>query len=594
MKGCLKIFFKKRVSGDFVFIYTLQTMAGLPESARSAALPPTATADVALAGLKRHRDTEAEVDVFEAAQTETITFQEVQTLTNALSFEARRIDTFHSHVESMSILALNDFAFFDTRQEFTDILGPLRTLGQRAGIECEERAVIVDGVLEQLQHAARRLEGVHDMQCLEGMDVCTIQTTLLRSARQLPLQLLLIGEEALSKLQTLAAITSALTAANLAELQNKFAEAVSTTNTLALSLLIADGRVDLADCCTLEVLVAAVKDKHTDILRTVVKLSRNHVAFTAELMLIEPPAARQAAFEACVLSAERRFSRKAKASCVFALLKAGSVSPGTCSDALLLYSVYLQDVDTLHALFANPSSNFSTTGILAAIDTAYIRRASALHGQSLVELLHALIDYACTWRTWHAAPAVHLSTIFRLALEYDDVAALKMLLADPRVDPRTCVKRDYVTHILNPFTASLESDTNTDTDILALLLKDGRADPAQHRDATLREAVLHGHAERVKLLLADPRVDVLDTRPAGMTPFEYAVAKSRVDVIAVFLKSNRDNITVAEIYAALAHVRQLGQSQILKLLLADERFRRVDAGSSVDTSSSVTVHPRRQ
>ena len=110
---------------------------------------------------------------------------------HTLSLEARRIQALFSEMQCLSIRARDDFVFYDTRDalKYTDILLPLRTLGERASIECEERAVAIDGVLEKLIY-------------LEGLEVSPTEQleALLQASQQLREQPFDIVDEALSKL----------------------------------------------------------------------------------------------------------------------------------------------------------------------------------------------------------------------------------------------------------------------------------------------------------------------------------------------------------------------------------------------------------
>ena len=559
------IFFKREFLEFLVILYLQHT--NMADTVHGAALP------IALAGLKRDRDTEIETAVFEAVQAET----------KAQSLEARRINSVLSHMESLTILALSDFAFFDTRQQFADILGPLRTLGQRAVIECEERAVVIDGVLEQLQHAARRQEGMHDtqcmhdMQCLECKEACTTPTVCMSCSawkacmisQQLQNQPLLIVADALSKLPTLSAITSALTTATLAELQKKFAEAVTKTNSLALSLLIADGRVDITECYTMKVLVAAVRDRHSDILRAVVKnmAKPNEVTRAAELMLIEPSTARQAAFEDFVTLEDRLFPTVNTARVIFTLLEAKSVGPGACSDTLLRHSlVLLFSATKLHALFADPSFNPSADGMLVAIETAYRLRNTGCYGIDSRLLLRTLVHYASTWRS---------------------PVSWSSLLRETELEPGSSLVCNRPLELGESEVSSHVTDTDTDACrsgsacFPKSIVESPKVEHSVLLTAIFMLAQMNHDYYVSKMLLVDPRVDVQGTMDPlyGCGPFLMSIRRGNADMVIAFLQSNRIN-PAANNNAALALARRERRNEIVDLLLADERVKSVDTAAA--------------
>ena len=102
------------------------------------------------------------------------------------------------------------------------------------------------------------------------------------------------------------------------------------------------------------------------------------------------------------------------------------------------------------------------------------------------------------------------------------------------------------------------------TEIVALLLDDGRADPGGHSNFALRMAARGGHLDTVRLLLQDPRVDPSDRESQG---FRDAAQGGHTDVVRLLLDDQRvdPNASSGE---AIRYASARGHVEIVQLLLS--------------------------
>ena len=89
--------------------------------------------------------------------------------------------------------------------------------------------------------------------------------------------------------------------------------------------------------------------------------------------------------------------------------------------------------------------------------------------------------------------------LFFIACQTGRLSLVKLLLADPRVDPA-----DYYNHAIQL------ASQNGHTEVVKLLLADKRVNPAAGNNYAIQFASQNGHTEIVKLLLADNRVNPAD------------------------------------------------------------------------------------
>jgi ankyrin repeat protein len=72
------------------------------------------------------------------------------------------------------------------------------------------------------------------------------------------------------------------------------------------------------------------------------------------------------------------------------------------------------------------------------------------------------------------------------------------------------------------------------TDIVELLLIDGRSDPAVFNNYPLRQAALEGHIDIIKLLLKDSRITM-----NSIDPLVNAIKANNIEIVKLFLKHSR-------------------------------------------------------
>lgn len=96
-------------------------------------------------------------------------------------------------------------------------------------------------------------------------------------------------------------------------------------------------------------------------------------------------------------------------------------------------------------------------------------------------------------------------------------------------------------------------------DVVRLLLADGRVDPGANDDAALREASMHGHTDVVRLLLADARVNPLGD---GLI---HASGAGHTDIVRALLEDGRANSHACN--WALTEACKRGHVEVVRLLL---------------------------
>jgi hypothetical protein len=135
-------------------------------------------------------------------------------------------------------------------------------------------------------------------------------------------------------------------------------------------------------------------------------------------------------------------------------------------------------------------------------------------------------------------------------------AIVKLLLADPRVDP--AAENNW---------AIRNTSFYGHASVVKLLLADLRVDPAAINNDAIRDASDNGHAGVVKLLMADPRVD-----PAAGTNYaiEFSSRYGHESVVKLLLTDPRVN-PAAENNWAIRNASANGYAGVVKLLLGDPR-----------------------
>ena len=421
---------------------------------------------------------------------EETTSLEVQVEIDALRLEALRVVTLVSKLYHVSLEASDAFVLLDALDsihtsgasasggacrtpKFTDILFPLRTLGEHAQMECEERAVEIDYVLEML---------IHIVDCLESNEVCAIASTkyadFIHTSQELRVKPLLLITEAISKLETVSAVTKTITE-NPEALHASLTKAVATKNMLAQLLLIADGRANPA-VCELDVLVAAAQAGYTGILRALGEDTRvsHHIAHAARFMLLEPPSLRQEMFDRDVIHKNTGIrhpmdmENEMDIMVLLAHLVSGRVgpspSPNETSDALLAFAVDAQDVLAIETLIAHPCFGPTNGALLDAVECNFI-----VDGPHKSAIVKAILGFESS----NAHVHLDLKHVLNSALVDGDLDVVTAVLADPRFD-FDFSSRFYA----NPFVTAVTSMSWRRMELLALLLADKRANPGMHHN----------------------------------------------------------------------------------------------------------------
>jgi ankyrin repeat protein len=178
-------------------------------------------------------------------------------------------------------------------------------------------------------------------------------------------------------------------------------------------------------------------------------------------------------------------------------------------------------------------------------------------------------------------------SILAAASRNGHTAVVKLLLADPRVDPAAddnCAILDASSSGYEGVVKQLLTDPRVEpaargnkaircasscghVSVVKLLLKDARVDPSADSNKAIRFASYNGHASVVKLLLADPRVD-----PAVSANYAIwmASAEGHVSVVKLLLADPRVD-PGAKDNNAIRHASSYGHVSVVKLLLKDTR-----------------------
>lgn len=154
-------------------------------------------------------------------------------------------------------------------------------------------------------------------------------------------------------------------------------------------------------------------------------------------------------------------------------------------------------------------------------------------------------------------PSAHDNYAIRMAAVSGDVATVRRLLADPRVDPSD-LNNEALVHAAR----------NGHLEVVRLLLEDGRADPtAQGTLSVLDNAVAQNNVEMVELLLADPRVNPAAGENCALCT---AAFNGSNDVMRVLLADGRVDPAASRSYAFILAARQ-GHADTVRILLDDGR-----------------------
>lgn len=145
------------------------------------------------------------------------------------------------------------------------------------------------------------------------------------------------------------------------------------------------------------------------------------------------------------------------------------------------------------------------------------------------------------------------SFILSASAEKGHSEVVKLLLKDGRLNP------GWKSNM-----AIWKAANNGDTAIVELLLADPRVDPSDHDNMAIIAALICGHIDIVKLLLTDKRVVVSEYN------FEDVVRKSNVEIVRILLEDGRVNPSFDN-NLPIRIATKNGNDRIVRLLLADDR-----------------------
>nr|QBK91507.1 MAG: F-box domain and ankyrin repeat protein [Pithovirus LCPAC302] len=113
----------------------------------------------------------------------------------------------------------------------------------------------------------------------------------------------------------------------------------------------------------------------------------------------------------------------------------------------------------------------------------------------------------------------------------------------------------------------VNSVTSGRSDIVRILLKDTRVDPAIEKNTAIQNASYFGNTESVELLLSDPRVNPTANNNLAI---HFASQNGHKDVVKLLLNDPRVDPSVDDNYP-IRIASQLGYPKMVKLLLKDIR-----------------------
>ncbi len=146
--------------------------------------------------------------------------------------------------------------------------------------------------------------------------------------------------------------------------------------------------------------------------------------------------------------------------------------------------------------------------------------------------------------------------------------ALRILLADPRVDPNS---KDG-----DGKTPLHSAAINNNADALKILLADSRVDPNSKNsdgETPLHQVVSSNKVDTLKILLSDPRVDPNSKDRYGNTPLHLVAFRNEVDALKILLADPRVDTNSVDKYEKTPLHNAISSNKVdaLKILLADPR-----------------------
>jgi hypothetical protein len=180
--------------------------------------------------------------------------------------------------------------------------------------------------------------------------------------------------------------------------------------------------------------------------------------------------------------------------------------------------------------------------------------------------------------------ATTLNKIFyELVTENTMVDVIELLLKNPRINPAsnsniaiiTASEKGNVKIVelllkdkrANPNKAILCAVENNHLEVVEMLLKDNRVDPGYSSDVICRPSA-KGYHEIVKLLLTDRRADPNSARGYSIG---FAAKNGHIETVKVLLEDSRTDVSIDDNYA-IKNAYKNGHTEITKLLLSKINF----------------------
>ena len=197
---------------------------------------------------------------------------------------------------------------------------------------------------------------------------------------------------------------------------------------------------------------------------------------------------------------------------------------------------------------------FALTGIFTAMKVSARKRSQeafelALHGHDLEEMKRILVNHSGT-----VNPSVQDNLALIKGLIGFDVELVRMLVRSPRVP-------------LDKVNPLYETARYGCVDVMRMLLKEPRIDPAHDGLTALREAIQNGNLRMVRLLLKDGRVDPADQNSVCLVD---AVQADQPGILMHLLLDGRADPRALG-SRAMGLAASLGRDRMVALFLADGR-----------------------
>jgi hypothetical protein len=167
--------------------------------------------------------------------------------------------------------------------------------------------------------------------------------------------------------------------------------------------------------------------------------------------------------------------------------------------------------------------------------------------------------------------------MLNLFLDYISVRSVEDLFDRAYSDRRNDIIEFLINHpmyeILNPRPFIVNAAWDGRTDIVRILLENGREDPRVSNNSAIIRASENGHADVVRLLLQDGRADPSDYNNSAII---RASQNGHADVVSLLLEDGRSDPSYYN-NSAIIRASRKGRADVVELLLEDER---VDPRSS--------------